>query len=300
MSFSESGNDVSRRPRGNDGHARSWQLRTVQRRPRPSATGPRAGGPTPASAPWSAAGLDAQGGAEFRVLSEVRPWTRHLRRRRPGGPGPRRQPARPGRRPRRRRRLPAAQLGGGRHHASGPPPTSAPSSCRSSTSTGPRRSATSCDRSDPKVVVTPERFGYTDHLADVRGAARASTRCPTWLVVGDTPPPTPSRPAPPGSPTLLDGEPDRRTGRRRRRRAGAHRLHLRHHARPQGRHPLAQHARLRDPPARPHVPGGRAAADHRRAGRPLHRDAQRLPRAAAARPPGEPRRRVGPGRRSSA
>ena len=40
-------------------------------------------------------------------------------------------------------------------------------------------------------------------------------------------------------------------------------------------------------------PSGGPPHDHRRAGRPLHRDAQRLRRAAAPRPPGEPGRRVG-------
>ena len=92
------------------------------------------------------------------------------------------------------------------------------------------------------------------------------------------------RPAGRGDPVRLPARrrPARRPGRRRPRRAGDRRVHVGHDPRPQGRRALAPHDRLRDPPARPLLPHRRPAADHGGAGRPLHRHAQRLPRAAAA------------------
>ena len=166
---------------------------------------------------------------------------------------------------------------------SGPRPTSGPWSCRSCTSTGPRRSSYIVRATEPDVVVTADRFGHTDHLATWERACWRRHPVPLWLVVGDTA--TGDLPAarhavrrrcstPSPSPRRCAVDPDA---------PGDRRVHLGHDPRPQGRGALAPHHRLRDPPARPHVPHRRPAADHRRAGGPLHRHAQRLPGAAAAR-----------------
>ena len=60
---------------------------------------------------------------------------------------------------------------------------------------------------------------------------------------------------------------------RRSRRAGAGCLHFGHDPRPEGRHPLAPHDRIRGPAARRHAPEGRTAADHRCTRGSFHGDA---------------------------
>ncbi len=147
---------------------------------------------------------------------------------------------------------------------------------------------------EPDLVVTADRFGRADHLA-VWEDVLARHPVPLWLVVGDTPADRLPAAATPFAP-LLDADPVAGPARRRPRRARDRGVHVGHDARPQGRRALAPHDRLRDPPARADVPHRRPAADHRRAGGPLHRHAQRLPRAAAAGPAGQPDRRLGPGR----
>ena len=147
---------------------------------------------------------------------------------------------------------------------------------------------------EPDVIVTADRFGHADHLATY-AELLAGSDTPPWLVVGDTPAASlPAGATPFARPARR--RPAARTHRRGPGPARRHRLHVGHHQQPEGRRPLAPHDRLRDAPARADVPAGRPAADHRRAGRPLHRDGQRVPRAAAPRPPREPRGRVGPGR----
>ena len=61
---------------------------------------------------------------------------------------------------------------------SGPPPTWGRWSCRSCTSTGPRRSTTSSGATSPDVIVTADQFGHNDFVAtyDVLLADRPS-RC---------------------------------------------------------------------------------------------------------------------------
>ena len=146
----------------------------------------------------------------------------------------------------------------------------------------------------PDVIVTADQFGHNDFVATY-DALLADRPEPLWLVTtGPAGSPLPDRAT--RFESLLDHEPDRRPAAGRSRRAGRHRVHLGHDARPEGRRPLAPHDRVRDPPARVRVPHGRAAADHRRAGGSLHRHAQRLPRPAAAGAGGQPDRRVGPGR----
>ena len=223
------------------------------------------------------------------------PVARHLRRRRPGGPFAGRVAASAGRRARRRRRLPAPELGRGRHHVLGRGLPRRRRRADRPLLRRPRRSTTSSAPPHPQVVVTPDRFGHNDHLAIYDDAARRRPG-PHWLVVGSTPAarsaarraalrvvssmpsPSPSRPSvDPDAPAIIG-------------------VHVGHDARPEGCRPLASHDRVRDPPTRLHVPHGRAAADHRRAGRSLHRDGQRLSGAAAPRSAGQPDRRLGPGR----
>ena len=160
---------------------------------------------------------------------------------------------------------------------SGPPPTWAPSVVPIVHFYGAKEVEYILRTTEPEVIVTPDRFGYSDFLATYAG------------LLGDDPAATvaggrrharrrPARRAP--SPST---SPRRRAAGRPAaggpRRAVDRRVHVGHDARPEGRHPLAPHDRVRDPPARPHVPRGRAAADHRRARRPLHRDGERVPRA---------------------
>ena len=145
----------------------------------------------------------------------------------------------------------------------------------------------------PDVMVTADRFGHNDYLTTYEGLLSGAPA--RWLVVGGAPDRRASRRG-----EAIGHPARRRSGRRPARgrsgRAGHHRLHLGHHPGPEGGDPLAPHHRVRDPPARLHVPHGRAAPDHRGPGRPLHRDAQRLPDPAAPGQPGEPDRRLGPGR----
>ena len=135
----------------------------------------------------------------------------------------------------------------------------------------------------PDVIVTADRFGHTDYLAMYDDAALPPRR-PAMAGRRRHGRRQPCPPRPPRSPTCSTPSRSRRPIAVDPDSAGAGRVHLRHHQPPQGRRALAPHHRLRDPPARPHVPDGRAAPDHRHAGRPLHRDAQRVPAPAAAGP----------------
>ena len=105
----------------------------------------------------------------------------------------------------------------------------------------------------PAVVVTADRFGHNDYLAtyaDLLPAARDP------VAGGGRPGPTAR--FPPGAPfaSMLGARPARRPRCRSTRRSGHHRLHLGHDPRPQRRRPLAPDHRVRDPPARLHVPQG--------------------------------------------
>ena len=149
----------------------------------------------------------------------------------------------------------------------------------------------------PDVVVTADRFGHTDYLA-IYETLLADRPGPLWLVVGDTP--------------AADAPAARHAVRRRCSTASPS-------PGPRAVDPDAPaiigftSGTTRDPKGVIHshrtigfetrqldhmFPHGRPAPDHRRAGRPLHRDAQRLPRPAAARPAGQPDRRVGSRARS--
>ena len=258
-------------------------------------TAPRAGGPTPPLGTMVADGLDRPGPHRVPRPVEGPPVGRHLRRRRPGRPLAGRRRCRPkGVGPGFRRRAPAPELGRGRHRLLG---RGVPGSGR-----GARRALLRAERgrlhprvTDPDVVVTADRFGHVDHLANYEGLlGRAPRPAAGWWRA--TTAAAPCRPGPTPFADLLDAEPARRARAGRPRRPGDHRLHLGHDPGPEGRRALPPHDRLRDPPARPHVPEGRAAADHRRPGRPLHRHGQRLPGPAAAGAAGQPGRRLGPRR----
>ena len=131
----------------------------------------------------------------------------HLRRRRPGGPLAGRVAAGPGRRRRRCGRVPAAQLGRGRHHLLGGRLPRGGGRARSCTSTAPRRSSTSCGSPAPDVVVTADRFGHADYLADLRASCWPTDPVPLWLVVGETAAVAAARRGRPRSPPLLDADP---------------------------------------------------------------------------------------------
>ena len=253
-----------------------------RRRPGRSATGPRAGGRRHPRAD----------GRRRPRPAGPRPSSTCARRCGPGaarsptstGPPARSPPtcAARGRRAGRRRRASSCPTGSRPASRSGPPPTSARWSCRSCTSTGPRRSTTSSgppsptSSSPPTASASPTTWrrgrtllGRPPRAAVARGrrhaGGRPARRAPTpFAALLDGDPIAGPAPVDPDAPALIGFT------------SGTTRD-------PKGVDPLAPHDRLRDPPARPHVPAGRAAPDHRRAGRPLHRDAQRLPRAAAAR-----------------
>ena len=127
----------------------------------------------------------------------------------------------------------------------------------------------------PDVMVTADRFGHNDYLATYEQLLSGRPDARGWWRG------TPSRTAlPPGARPFEShcSRPIRsRPAAGRSGHAGHHRLHLGHDPRPEGRDPLAPHHRVRDPPARLHVPHRWAAPDHRGPGRPLHRHAQRLP-----------------------
>ena len=84
----------------------------------PTATGPRGGGPTPPSAAWWPTAWPRAGVRVSGPLADP-PVEGHLRRRRPGGPGPGRLAAGPGVGAGDVVVLPAAQLGRSRHHLLG-------------------------------------------------------------------------------------------------------------------------------------------------------------------------------------
>ena len=106
----------------------------------------------------------------------------------------------------------------------------------------------------PKAIVTPDRFGHSDYLSVYEPLLSDSGRrdSPLWLVVGET-----ARQDLPASATRSSrcsraihcGPGDRRS-----RRPGDRGLHVRDDARSQGSHPFPPHDRVRDPPARLHVP----------------------------------------------
>ncbi len=138
--------------------------------------------------------------------------------------------------------------------------TSARSSCRSSTSTAPRRWSTSSEPPNPMSSSPP-----TGSATSI--TSRCTSRCSSIIRTraGWSPGRAADRARPPGATSfasLLDGEPDRRTGGGRSRRAGDHRVHIRHDARSEGRHPFAPHDRVRDPPARLLLSRRRPGADH--------------------------------------
>ncbi len=101
----------------------------------------------------------------------------------------------------------------------------------------------------PDVIVTADRFGHNDYRRDLRRAARRPARA---AVAGRRQDPTTRRcrRAPHAFESLARRRADRRPAAGRPRRAGHHRVHLGHDARPEGRRPLAPHDRVRDPPAR--------------------------------------------------
>ena len=100
--------------------------------------------------------------------------------------------------------------------------------------------------SPPTASATTTTWRTTGSSCPSRPEAR-------WLVVGGTP----GDDLPPGAvpfESFLGADPLAAPAARRPGRAGDHRLHLGHHPRPEGGHPLAPDHRVRDPPARPHVP----------------------------------------------
>ena len=146
----------------------------------------------------------------------------------------------------------------------------------------------------PDVIVTADRFGHNDFVATY-DELLADRPEPLWLVTtGDRT----RRSAGAGHGLRVAARPraHRRAGGGRPGCAGRHRVHLGYDPRSQGGDPLAPHDRVRDPPARVGLPHRRTPADHRRAGRALHRHAQRLPGPHAAGARREPDRRLGSGR----
>ena len=111
---------------------------------------------------------------------------RHLRRRRPGRPLARRRAAGPRRRAGQTSSSSSSPTGSRPASRSGPRPTSARWSCRSCTSTGPRRSTTSSGPPSPTSSSPPTASGTTTTWRPGRTCWPA-TPCPLWLVVGDTP-----------------------------------------------------------------------------------------------------------------
>ena len=149
----------------------------------------------------------------------------------------------------------------------------------SCTSTAPRRSTTSSRATEPDVVVTADQFGHVDHLA-MYDALLADHPEPRWLVAGDPAAPTPVA-GRRRSTSLLDADPVDEPAP----------------VDPDAPAIIAfTSGTTRDPKGVIHshrtigfetrqldyfFPGGRAGADHRRAGRSLHRHGQRVPRPAA-------------------
>ena len=176
--------------------------------------------------------------------------------------------------------------------------TSARSSCRSCTSTARRKSAYILARTRVKALVTADRFGAQDFLANL-DTMRADLPDLEWVaVVGDEPRPGQHPRSPTSSPTSRSTT----LGRGRPARARARRVHVGHDDRPEGRRARAPHDRRRDPPARRHPARRRCsrmptsaepARDHRRAGRARHRHARRAAHAGVPPQPDPPHRRVG-------
>ena len=235
--------------------AEAGTLRTVPERPGGALPGRGVVDRRDARARWSPTGLGRRWATSaFRVHSKVRPWSGtfadvdRAARALAGAPrGPRR-------RARRRRRVPAAELGRGRHHLLGRGlprcgrRARRPLLRRQGGRLHPRRHRRPTSSSPPTASATPTTSRSTTALL-------ADRPDPRWLVVGDTPAADlPGRAAAVRRPARR--RPARRPVAGRPRRAGAHRLHVGHDPRPQGRHPLPPHDRLRDPPARPHVPDG--------------------------------------------
>ena len=253
-----------------------------------STTGPRAGGTTTRSGPWwprAWAGCRPSGSASARRCTRGRaPSPTSIGRR---GPWPASLRG-AGRRPGRRGRAPAPELGGGRHHLLG---GDLPGCGGGAHRALLRRQG---GRLHPpghlaggggdRGPVRPQRL--PGHL---RVPARRPIPTPGGWWCGDTPASPRCRRGPTPFESMLDGAPLTEPRGGRPRRAGRSiGVHLGHHPGPEGRGALPPHDRLRDPPARLPVPQGRATADHRGAGRALHRHAQRLPGAAAARATGQP------------
>ena len=177
---------------------------------------------------------------------------RHVRRRRPRGPLAGRLAAASGASGRATSSVPAAELGRGRHHLLGRGLPRRGRRARSSTSTGPRRSTTSSAPPSP-TSSSPPTGSATPTTSPSTTRCSPTDPMPLWLVVGDTPADAAARPAPPVRSTCSTATPIDGPAAGRSRRAGGHRVHLGHDARPEGRDPLAPHHRLRDPPARLHV-----------------------------------------------
>jgi len=201
---------------------------------------------------------------------------RHLLRRRAYRPPPGGRPQRPWCQGRRRHRLPAAELDGGRRGLLG---------------VGVPRRHHRADR----ALLRPQGGRLHPDRRQAEGLHhRQKLR----------PPGVPARPGERrahrrrGRPELRRSPepwPDARHEPRQPGQSRADRLHFRHHAGPQGRHPQPPDARLRDPPARRALPARPGQAAHRGPGRPLHRDAQCPAHPRARRHPDQPRRRLGPG-----
>ena len=226
-----------------------------------TATGPRAGGPTPPSASMVADGPRRHGRDRGSTCGPR------------CGRGPARSPTSTG---------PPARLAGAlRGPGASGPATSSCSSCPNWVEAGIAFWAAAY----LGAVVVPivhfygaKEVGYIldatepdrrRHPRPLR-ATPTTSRCTTalladrpgraWLVVGDTPGRRAPRRRHRRSPTLLDGDPLDRPAGRRPRRAGPHRLHLRHDQQPEGRHPLAPHASASRPAS--------STTCSRRAGRP--------------------------------
>ena len=137
---------------------------------------------------------------------------------------------------------------------------------------GPKEVGFILRQSRARALVIVSRFGQRDYLAELATIRDGLDDLEHVIVVGDA-----AGDAPTASPFdhLRRAEPIDGPGAVDPDGAGAHRLHLGHHGRPQGRGAHPPHHRLRGAPARGPPGRARPGQPDRRAGRPRHRHAGR-------------------------